>query len=178
MSTKLIKSTAKSLLKLGLVSAITGSILVVSNREALSVDNNRNANVAPAISRSKLLTRSIVSADFGQQFELKLNQSASINSGEVKVNFLRVIEDSRCPADVDCVWSGQIQVAVNVSVKGSAPKTLSLINRAGNKNISTKKFKKYSIEFVKAEPYPKNRNQKTKPADQIIFLIVSRVTNN
>jgi hypothetical protein len=178
MSTKLIKFTAKSLLKLGLASAITGSILVVSNREVLSVNNHRNANFVSAISSSKLLTKNIVSADFGQQFELKLNQSASINSGEVKVNFLRVIEDSRCPSDVDCVWSGQIQVAVSVSVKGSVPKTLSLINRARSKNISTKKFKKYSIEFVKAEPYPKNRNQKTKPADQTISLIVSPAINN
>jgi hypothetical protein len=176
MSTKLIKFTAKSLLKLSLASAITCSILVASNREAVSVDNHRN--IISTISNSKLLTKNLVLADFGQQFELKINQSASINSGEVKVNFLRVIEDSRCPADVDCVWSGQIQVAVNVSVKGSTPKTLSLINRAGNKNISTKKFKKYSIEFVKAEPYPKNTNQQTKPADQIISLIVSRVTNN
>ena len=30
------------------------------------------------------------------------------------VRFVEVVEDSRCPADVDCVWSGRARVAISI----------------------------------------------------------------
>jgi len=43
-----------------------------------------------------------------------LNETADLGSG-LTVRPLSVIEDSRCPADVECVWAGRLRLRANVS---------------------------------------------------------------
>lgn len=43
-----------------------------------------------------------------------LNETADLGGG-LTVTPLEVLEDSRCPANVDCVWAGQVRLRVNVS---------------------------------------------------------------
>lgn len=42
----------------------------------------------------------------------------SVRVGGVEVRPLEVLEDSRCPQDVDCVWAGTIRVKVRVGGVG------------------------------------------------------------
>ena len=58
----------------------------------------------------------MVFADFGTQFQLEIDEVASINSEEVELEFLEVVEDSRCPSDLDCFSAGQIQISIRISV--------------------------------------------------------------
>jgi hypothetical protein len=44
---------------------------------------------------------------------VRLNQVASL--GQVRVTPLQVIEDSRCPSDVQCVWAGQLRLRASVA---------------------------------------------------------------
>lgn len=39
--------------------------------------------------------------------------------GTVRVQPLRIIEDSRCPADVQCVWAGRLRLLGRLSRDGS-----------------------------------------------------------
>lgn len=41
-----------------------------------------------------------------------------VQVGDLRVRPLEVLEDSRCPIDVDCVWAGRIRVKVAVSGAG------------------------------------------------------------
>jgi hypothetical protein len=41
-----------------------------------------------------------------------------VRLGEVRVRPIEVLEDSRCPRDVTCVWAGRIRVRVAVSGVG------------------------------------------------------------
>lgn len=43
-----------------------------------------------------------------------LNETADLGGG-LTVTPLEVLEDTRCPANVDCVWAGQVRLRVNVS---------------------------------------------------------------
>lgn len=43
-----------------------------------------------------------------------LNETADLGGG-LTVTPLDVLEDSRCPANVDCVWAGQVRLRANVS---------------------------------------------------------------
>lgn len=52
----------------------------------------------------------------------ELNET--IRLGELSVKPLEVIEDSRCPVDVDCVWSGRLVMRAEVSGV-SGPATIS-----------------------------------------------------
>ena len=44
--------------------------------------------------------------------EVKLGQTADF--GEAKVTVVKLLEDSRCPERVQCVWAGQVKVAVRI----------------------------------------------------------------
>lgn len=56
---------------------------------------------------------------------VRLNQVASL--GLVRVTPLQVIEDSRCPKDVQCVWAGQLRLRASVATpSGEHSRTLIL----------------------------------------------------
>jgi hypothetical protein len=50
----------------------------------------------------------------GQDFSLRVGQSAIVAVAEFTVRFQAVLEDSRCPVNVDCVWAGNAKVALDV----------------------------------------------------------------
>ncbi len=53
--------------------------------------------------------------------EARLGETARL--GEVAVRPLRVIEDSRCPSDVTCVWAGRLRLGAAI---GGVPAELVL----------------------------------------------------
>ena len=55
-----------------------------------------------------------ISTYLGAEFELKVNQEAVINSENIRIKFLEILEDSRCPRDVQCIWAGQIKILINI----------------------------------------------------------------
>jgi hypothetical protein len=119
----------------------------------------------------------MISADFGEQFQLKICEVARINSGEVELTLLDVTEDSRCPSDMNCFWSGQIQITVKTLVNKRNLGNLNLIYNASRKDLAVKKINNYLIEFIKAEPYPKS-NQKIELSDYVFTLVVSLSKDN
>lgn len=57
--------------------------------------------------------------DLGQDFTLAFGKSAAIEGTGITVTFEDVLEDSRCPNDVDCIQAGnaRIQLAVNTPAR-------------------------------------------------------------
>ncbi len=51
-------------------------------------------------------------------FALKVGQAANIPSDQLKVQFIRVKEDSRCPVGTTCVWAGRVTVEVTIAKQG------------------------------------------------------------
>ncbi len=45
----------------------------------------------------------------------------------VSLSFVEVLEDSRCPEDVTCVWAGRARIAVTVKAPGRELETKTLI---------------------------------------------------
>ena len=56
------------------------------------------------------VTSTVVSPD--GMAEVKLGQTADF--GAAKVTVVKVLEDSRCPVRVQCVWAGRVKVAVRI----------------------------------------------------------------
>jgi hypothetical protein len=46
----------------------------------------------------------------GSEFDLMTGETARISGSFVSITFTRVRKDSRCPADVQCVWQGNAVV--------------------------------------------------------------------
>ena len=48
--------------------------------------------------------------------EIRINQEVSLDNDNLKIKFLRVVEDKRCPEGLQCYWSGYAKAEIVVSV--------------------------------------------------------------
>ena len=94
------------------------------------------------------LMQTAVSED---QFQLKVNQTASFESDTIKVKFLNVTSDSRCPTDVTCVWEGEAKIVVNIMKDGQDLGDFNLSSRAVQNNQA---FDGHQIQVTQIEPSP------------------------
>lgn len=53
----------------------------------------------------------------------------------LKIKFLNITEDSRCPSDVVCVWEGQATAVINIFKNDQNLGDFSLTSRAGRMKI-------------------------------------------
>jgi hypothetical protein len=51
-------------------------------------------------------------ASLNQEVQLAPSEQASYGPHGLTVEFVRVVEDSRCPTDTTCVWAGEVKVQV------------------------------------------------------------------
>ncbi len=57
--------------------------------------------------------------------KVAIGKSTRADRGRIKIKFLSVVEDSRCPRDATCVWAGNAKIRIAVS-KGSESRILEL----------------------------------------------------
>lgn len=74
----------------------------------------------------KLLQPPIVEIELNKVFQLALGQTALLRSENLSITFKQVLEDSRCPQGVQCIWAGNAKVAVEVVQPGIEKETLML----------------------------------------------------
>jgi len=89
------------------------------------------------------------------EHEVVLDEGDSVVLGQqVSVRFVRVAEDSRCPASVTCVWEGNARVVVHVS--GSAD---SLLNTNSSSGADALQSGAIRITLAAVEPEPRQPNE-------------------
>src|SRR3989344_4754754 len=89
-----------------------------------------------------------ISTYMGTEFELKVNQEAVITSENIRIKFLEILEDSRCPRDVRCIWAGQVRILVNIMKNNQDMGNFELaIYYTGKNDAKTQSFDKYVIEL-------------------------------
>jgi hypothetical protein len=49
--------------------------------------------------------------------EVQINKQVTAADG-LKIAFVELVEDSRCPTDVDCIWAGNAKIKVRVTKNG------------------------------------------------------------
>jgi hypothetical protein len=90
-----------------------------------------------------------------EAFALAGGQDAVITGENLRLHFDEVLEDSRCPAQVECVWTGQARIAVVVQAAGSTPITVAFnTNPAPAQNAQTAQVGGYEVTLLSLEPYP------------------------
>lgn len=113
-------------------------------------------------------------ARVGREFRLKAGRVVTLDGGGLRVRFVRVESDSRCPVDVDCVWAGNAEVLVEVGGRGwRGRKTLSLNTNAGPERPGEGSYGRYTLKLVSLSPQP--RSKRKIPAGQYTAtLLVSK----
>jgi hypothetical protein len=70
--------------------------------------------VAAACGGSDLAPSASVHAQINTPFTLEIGQSAVLDEPAVVVTFTAVVEDSRCPVDVVCIWEGDAVIRLTL----------------------------------------------------------------
>lgn len=120
-----------------------------------------------------------IMTELNKEFQLKIGQTAFIKSEGLQIKFLDITGDSRCPEGVDCFWSGDIVIDVEVSIDKDFLELQQEQEIKSQLNMHKKEllFQGYSIKLIKVDPYPKE-NLETKERDYIASFIVEKAKEN
>ena len=85
---------------------------------------------------------------------LKEGENKFLKEYEMNVTFKRMVEDSRCPKDVQCIWAGNAIAEVEFMGTYTRPVTvqLSTSNNASKGYANTEKFNGYKITLEEVSP--------------------------
>ena len=107
----------------------------------------------------------------------KLNLGKCLKFENIKVKFVEVLQDSRCPKGVTCIWAGEVIVLVDIFKKGKKIESKKVTinykapikSRFGNLYASDDLF----ISGINVQPYPVY-DKKIKPEEYYIQLEIKK----
>lgn len=99
-------------------------------------------------------------ASDNKTFTLGINKKISIPNSKVTIEFENISEDSRCPANVTCVWEG-IAIVNLKAVSGSETKDIQVATRDFSPKQVTKSFSYSGYRFTLQDvrPYPGGKEE-------------------
>ena len=110
-----------------------------------------------------------------EPFVLAAGQTVTVTDTALQLTFTNVVEDSRCPTQVTCVWAGQVIIEVEVQPEDESPQTILIqipTNPSGGKD--TVEVSGYTLFLEKVEPYPNDPNAPIPFADYRATVVVSQ----
>ena len=111
-----------------------------------------------------------IEVSLDERFSLCLGQTAVITGENLKIKFVEVLEDSRCPRNAQCIWAGEVIVAVEINDNGSLEKMVWTEPGLTYQPVE-ETYKEYQIAFH-VEPYPELGNET--PEEYRLQLIISK----
>ena len=109
-------------------------------------------------------------------FELKQGEIASWEDNpDLKIHFSKVLSDSRCPIDAECVWAGRAEIEVVFSQTEGSSETLILImgDNSGTSYTDKAKFGNFTVTLKAVKPEPL-AGQIISPSEYAIELQISK----
>ena len=116
-----------------------------------------------------------IEAGLDQDFLLQGGQEVTIRGADLRLQFTDVLEDSRCPTDVECFWTGQARITIEAVPGQGAPASLEFnTNPAPGQGKLTNDVGGYTIELKKLDPYPKTPDDSLALTDYSATLLVHK----
>lgn len=106
--------------------------------------------------------------DYPVTVELKHGASRTVDSG-LTIRFLSVLNDSRCPIGVQCVWAGNAEIELELT--GSVIESVGL--NTGSQFPRTYTFEGYTVTLQDLKPQPSS-GQTVDEASYIAVLSVDK----
>ncbi|MGB7210886.1 MAG: hypothetical protein WBD27_19685 [Pyrinomonadaceae bacterium] len=86
------------------------------------------------------------------EVKLRVAQEKTAPGTAIKIKFMKVVEDSRCPEGVNCIWAGVARVKIQLRKTGKTAKEFELNTNQTDKSIT---FEGHTIKLAALTPYPK-----------------------
>lgn len=106
----------------------------------------------------------------GDTVTMRPGEMAYLPDGAVNILFRGVVQDSRCPTDVTCVWEGDAQVRLAVAVARHAWERVDLHTSLEPKAVE---FGGYVIRLIEVAP-SRRSDDSVRPDDYSVRLAISR----
>jgi len=107
-----------------------------------------------------------------RDFKIHYGQELTLQGQDLKIKFASLLDDSRCPANVKCVWEGDVKLLISVR-QGNAED--SLLELHTNRRFTQEgKYQHYVIRLVAVDPHPRT-NFKNKQNDYIATLRITKI---
>ena len=110
-----------------------------------------------------------INTPLGQQSMLEPGQAVLVTDEQLSIRFKEVLNDSRCPTGVTCIWAGQIACLLEVTYQDT-PNDL-VITEMGS-GPGTADFNGYTFAF-NVQPYPQ-AGKTINSSDYRLMLTVNR----
>jgi len=110
-----------------------------------------------------------VNVKLNEEFKFKVGQNAELQDEFLRIKFVDVTEESRCPANLRCFIPGNAAVAITIQQNKDIPV---------NDTLNTYSYPRsgwylgYKIDLVKLEPYPEN----TTPIPKLNYVATFIIT--
>ncbi|HJU68542.1 MAG TPA: hypothetical protein VJ650_09890 [Gemmatimonadaceae bacterium] len=114
----------------------------------------------------------VVCARLGEEFDLKVGQTAYIAETRLSIQVVAVPEDSRCPGDAVCVWAGNARVSL--SLRDGTNTDAADVNSMLQPRAVTRLG--YTIELIDVRPTPLS-GQRLSLEAYVIRLVARRATS-
>ncbi len=109
-----------------------------------------------------------------KNFVLSVGQEVSTADGKLKIKFVAVPEDSRCPKGVNCIQAGNARIVLQVGKATGKPVKLELNTNSREVTDAVEGgYGLYQIKLVEVAPYPVD-GQTTARRNYAVTLIVSK----
>ena len=117
-----------------------------SVHDSLKIDDSQNEN-------SQNITRK------GEIIYLKEGENKFLKEFNMNVTFKKMLEDSRCPKDVQCIWEGNAKAEIEFMGIYTRPVLLqfSTVNDTKRGFINSHEFNGLSISLIEVTPEPTSK---------------------
>ncbi len=114
-----------------------------------------------------------VTITLGQSFTLALGQHGRLDSAGLGVRFYEVVEDTRCPRQVDCESQGWARIAIFVWKTNVEPVEFFLsTDPATDRDVVL--YDEYQVRLLGLDPYPETADPGIAPEDYRATFAVSK----
>jgi hypothetical protein len=113
-------------------------------------------------------------ARVGREFKIRAGRTVTFARENLRLRFVRVAQDSRCPTGVDCVWAGNAEVLVEVGAnKRRVGETLRLNTNASPERPAEGNYRGHTVKLIGLSPYPRAA-RKIRQGEYTAALLVVR----
>ena len=111
----------------------------------------------------------------GKEFTLGGGQESVLRGENLRLRFSELLEDSRCPTEVECFWTGQARIAVVVQPPDHPSATAYFnTNPAPGENVQKTRVDDYTISLKSLDPNPRTPDEPISFEDYRATLLVER----
>ena len=104
-------------------------------------------------------------------FELSLGESVAVGPDGLVVGLESLVQDSRCPLDVECVWAGDAEAALFAERPTFGVDRFSLHTHVDL--VQETKIDIWHITLLQVSPYPRVAGDPTEPGEVRVTLLVT-----